>query len=301
MANQILKMSSKYKKNLIHILVTIITIIIFCPTSEAKLKNPEQINEKDFLTNINHINIAARATKDIKIVEQLIKSKRPKAIYIEQWILAEKGNEKILPKLYKIAHKNDTKLYLFIGRDSWFGRRGLVNVLAAFDQYGSYIDGVVLKTQPNKTNIWKDDVNFQAQVLNQMLDAYSAISTEAKKRNKQFIVDFPFWFSDYEGPKKSFSENVCDYTDKVIFLIDDIEKLEKLNVKWNDITCSYNIDLTKHATVFSDDDIGDLYKIIKSKLVFYSNFNGFIVDSDSRIDFNGIDKEVMQNKPSDTE
>ena len=294
-------MSSKYKKNLIHILVTIITIIIFCPTSEAKLKNPEQINEKDFLTNINHINIAARATKDIKIVEQLIKSKRPKAIYIEQWILAEKGNEKILPKLYKIAHKNDTKLYLFIGRDSWFGRRGLVNVLAAFDQYGSYIDGEVLKTQPNKTNIWKDDVNFQAQVLNQMLDAYSAISTEAKKRNKQFIVDFPFWFSDYEGPKKSFSENVCDYTDKVIFLIDDIEKLEKLNVKWNDITCSYNIDLTKHATVFSDDDIGDLYKIIKSKLVFYSNFNGFIVDSDSRIDFNGIDKEVMQNKPSDTE
>ncbi len=294
MANQILKMSSKYKKNLIHILVTIITIIIFCPTSEAKLKNPEQINEKDFLTNINHINIAARATKDIKIVEQLIKSKRPKAIYIEQWILAEKGNEKILPKLYKIAHKNDTKLYLFIGRDSWFGRRGLVNVLAAFDQYGSYIDGIVLKTQPNKTNIWKDDVNFQAQVLNQMLDAYSAISTEAKKRNKQFIVDFPFWFSDYEGPKKSFSENVCDYTDKVIFLIDDIEKLEKLNVKWNDITCSYNIDLTKHATVFSDDDIGDLYKIIKSKLVFYSNFNGFIVDSDSRVDFNGLEKEIEQ-------
>ena len=125
-----------------------------------------------------------------------------------------------------------------------------------------------------------------------MLDAYSAIYIEAKKRNKQFIADFPFWFSDYKGPKKGFSENVCDYTDKVIFLIDDIEKLEKLDIKWNNITCAYNIDLTKHATVLSDDDISDIYKIIKSKLTFYANFNGFIVDSDSRVNFKEIDKQV---------
>ena len=124
-----------------------------------------------------------------------------------------------------------------------------------------------------------------------MLDIYFAIYVEAKKRNKQFIADFPFWFSDYKGPKKNFSEHVCDFTDKVIFLIDDVEKLEKLDIKWNDITCTYNIDLTRHATVLSDDDINDIYKAIKSKLVFNSKFNGFIVDSDSTVNFKEIDKQ----------
>ena len=257
-----------------------------CPPSEAKSKIHEPINDKILLTEIRHINIGPRLAKDIKSVEELVKSKRPKAIYIEQWILSEKGNENLLKKLYKIAHKYDAHLYLFVGKDSWFGRRGLVNVLASLDQYENYIDGIILKNQPNKTNIWKkDDLNFQAQILNQMLDAYSAIYTEAKKRNKQFIADFPFWLSDYQGPKKGFSENVCDYTDKVIFLIDDIEKLEKLDIKWNDITCAYNIDLTKHTTALSDDDISDMYKTIKSKLIFYANFNGFIIDSDSKVNF----------------
>lgn len=283
-------------KNLISTIIAILATIISFYPSEAKFKTNNQIgeiNRKDFLTDITHINIAARTAKNIKLVEQLVESKKLKAIYIEQWILAEKGNENLLPKLYKIAHKNKIKLYLFIGRDSWFGRRGLVNVIAALDQYGNHIDGIILKTQPNKTNVWKDDVNFQAQVLNQMLDSYSAIYAETKRRNKQFIADFPFWFSDYQGPKKSFSENVCDYTDKVIFLIDDIDKLEKLNIKWNDITCLYSIDLTKHAAVLSDDDISDMYKMIKSKLIFYSNFNGFIVDSDSMVDFNAIETKPV--------
>ena len=289
-----LKMRIEYKKNFVSLIVAIVTTIIFCYASEAKYLKKEEINAKEvLLNNINHINITARTAKNIKSVEELIKSRRPKAVYIEQWILVEKGNENLLKKLNKIAHKYDSRLYLFIGKDSWFGRKGLVNVLAAFDQYENYVDGIILKNQPNKTNIWKDDnLDFQAQILNQMLDAYSAIYIEAKKRNKQFIADFPFWFSDYQGPKKGFSENVCDYTDKVIFLIDDIEKLEKLDIKWNDITCVYNIDLTKHATVLSDDDISEMYKIIKSKLTFYSNFNGFIIDSDSRVDFNEIDKQV---------
>ncbi len=278
-------MTNKYKKKLISIVIAIIAILTPCYSSEAKSKTSEQIDKKVLLTDITHINIASRLAKDVKSVELLVKSKRPKAIYIEQWVVAEKGNENLLQKLHKIAHKYNARLYLFIGRDTWFGRRGLVNTLSAFDQYGNHIDGIILKIQPNKTNIWKDDLNFQAQILNQMLDAYSAIYIEAKKRNKQFIADFPFWFSDYLGPKKGFSENVCDYTDKVIFLIDDIEKLEKLDIKWNDITCAYNIDLTKHATVLSDDDVSDMYKTIKSKLTFYSNFNGFIVDSDSSVDF----------------
>ncbi len=288
-----IKMRNKYKKNLISLMIVAITTIAFCCTSEGKYLKKEGINAKEvLLNNTNHINITARTAKNIKSIEELIKSKRPKAIYIEQWILVEKGNENLLKKLNKIAHKYDAKFYLFVGRNSWFGRKGLINVLAALDQYGDHIDGIILKNQPNKTNIWKDDIEFQAQILNQMLDAYSAIYIEAKKRNKQFIADFPFWFSDYKGPKKGFSENICDYTDKVIFLIDDIEKLEKLDIKWNDITCAYNIDLTKHATTFSDDDISDMYKIIKSKLTFYANFNGFIVDSDSMVNFKEIDDQV---------
>ena len=286
-----IKMKNKYKKRLISLIITAITTITFCCTAEAKHLKKEPIAKEILLSNINHINIAAKTAKNIKSIEELIKSRRPKAVYIEQWILAEKGNENLLKKINKIAHKYDAKFYLFVGRDSWFGRKGLVNVLAALDQYGNHEDGIILKNQPNKTNIWKkEDLNFQAQILNQMLDAYSAIYIEAKKRNKQFIADFPFWFSDYQGPKEGFSENVCDYTDKVIFLIDDIEKLEKLDIKWNDITCAYNIDLTKYATVLSDDDISDMYKIIKSKLTFYSNFNGFIVDSDSRVNFKEIDE-----------
>ncbi len=294
MANQILIMTNDFKKKSISIAIAIVIAITSCCSSEAKPEINEQIDKKHLLTELDHINISVRAAKNVKSVEELVKSKRPKAIYIEQWILAEKGNENLLQKLHKIAHKYEAKLYLFIGRDSWFGRKGLVNVIAALDQYENHIDGIILKTQPNKINIWKNAVEFQVQTLNQMLDAYSAIYIETKKRNKQFIADFPFWFSAYEGPKKSFAENVCDYTDKVIFLIDDLDKLEKLDIKWNDITCAYNIDLTKHATVLSDDDISDMYKTIKSKLTFYSNFNGFIIDSDSNVDFKEIDEEISE-------
>ena len=297
MANKILEMKIYSIRKLLSVFLIVIAIIIYCCPSKAKVKNDKQNIQKE-LTEITHINLSARIVKDTNLIENLIKERSPKAIYIEQWILVEKGNENLLQKLYKIAHKHDIKLYLFVGKDSWFGRKGLVNVIAALDQYGSYIDGIILKTQPNKTNIWNDSLEFQAQVLNQMPDAYSAIYIEAKKRNKQFIVDFPFWLSDYQGPKKNFSENVCDFADKVIFLVDSLEKLEKLDIKWNDLTCQYSIDLTKHATVLSDDDVSDMYKTIKSKLIFYSNFNGFIVDSDSDVNFKNIDKE-LENKTID--
>ena len=248
----------------------------------------ETTNKEEYLSDIKEINLALNDTKNLKNIKQLIKERHPRAIYLEQWITMEKGNENLLKKLYKITKKNDIKLFLFIGRDSWIGKRGLANALASFEQYRDYIDGLVLRTQPDKLNIWnKDDVNIQAEVLNQMLDAYSAIYTELKKHNKTFIAEFPFWYSDYQGPLKSFSQNVCDYSDKIIFLIDNTDKLETLDIKWNAITCRYSIDLTKKALGPTLEDTKDIYKSIKARLTFYQNFSSFIVDSDY--------KELIQN------
>ncbi len=284
MANKKLKLTNNTKKILLCILIaSIITLNNQCFSKE--------------LTDLTHINLSPRIVKDIKQVEKLIEEKEPKAIYIEQWILAEKGNEHLLRKLHKIANKHDTKLYLFVGKDSWIGRKGVINVIAALDEYGGDIDGIVLKHQPNKTNIWKNSVDFQVQILNHMLDAYSAIHMETKKRNKQFIIDFPYWYTDYKGPKRHFSENACEFADKIILLIDNIDMLEKLDVKWNDVTCVYNIDLTKHVTLLTDDDVNDIYKLIKSKFTFYSNFNGFIIDSDSDLKF--IESE-NKSKPEES-
>ena len=267
----------------------ILIITFTATTNPVYAKKEREITDEIKLTDLNNLNITLNHAKDLKLVKNLLETKRPKAIYIEQWILIqlelEEGNKKVLQKLYKIAKKNDSKLFLFIGKDSWFGQKGLSNTIAAYNTYGNYVDGIVLKNMPNKTNIWRDDnVEFQAQVLNQVLDGYSAIHHHAKKINKMFIADFPFWFSDFKGPKNNFSQNVCDYVDRVIFLIDDIEKLENLDIKWNDITCMYNIDLTRKASQLSPTEVEKAYKLIKSKLSFYSNFAGFIIDSDSYIE-----------------
>jgi hypothetical protein len=39
--------------------------------------------------------------------------------------------------------------------------------------------------------------------------------------------------------------------------------------------------LTKRATKLNDDEINEVLDELKSSNAFYSNFNGFIIDSDS--------------------
>ena len=279
MADKIILLMNKtdFKKTYFIIALILFLIIEFPNFSHSK----EIIGKEQFLLDTKEINLTLKDTKDINTLKKLLKEQSPRTIYLEQWITMEKGNKNLLKKLHKITKKNDIKLFLFIGRDSWIGKRGVANALASFEQYGNYIDGLVLRTQPDKLNIWdKTDVNIQAQILNQMLDAYSAIYIELKKHNKIFIAEFPFWYSDFQGPLKSFSQNVCDYTDKIIFLIDDTDKLESLDIKWNKITCRYSIDLTKKALGPTIEDTHSIYKSIKSRLAFYQNFSGFIVDSD---------------------
>ena len=265
-------------------LMVLVSALIVLSTGNTTLaKEAHTVDKKIFLTNLNHINITIESIKDLKELKRLICLRNPKAIYIEQWILEEPGNKNLIKKLQKIAKKTSCKFYLVVGRSSWFGRRGVINTIDNLNKYGKYIDGIVLRVEPNKVNVWKDDIGVQAQILNQMLDAYSAIYHETKKRDKAFIAEFPFWLSDYKGPLKSFSQNVCDYTDKIIFLIDDLEKLEKLDM-WNNVTCMYNINLTKRASGQTEESIHETFKKLKTKLTFYSNFNGFIIDSNSTLE-----------------
>lgn len=243
----------------------------------------KEIPRESYLSDLNHINITSDSTKNLRQLKELIAIKKPKAICIEQWILEESGNKSLIKKLQSIAKKNKVRFYLIIGRNSWFGKRGVANTLEFLNRYEKHIDGIILRIEPNKVNVWKDDLSIHAQVLNQMLDAYSAIHYETKKRNKSFFVEFPFWLSDYQGPKKSFAEMACDYSDKVIFLIDNLEKLNDLTIKWNDVTCIYNIDITKRATMQTEEQIHETLKKLNSKLTYYANFNGYIVDSDSTL------------------
>lgn len=272
--------------NLIKLILAILILFIcdFIFTNNIYAKS--ELNDKSaYLTNTNHINITAENANNIREIKQILKSKRPKAIYIEQWILLEHGDKKYLKKLHKLSTSLDTKLFLVIGKNTWFGDRGITNAKNAFDYYGKYIDGLVLRIEPNKINVWKNgDLSIKTQILNLMQDAYNTIYNDAKKRNKKFIVEFPFWFSDFQGPLKSFSEEACGYADKIIFLIDDAELLDKTEIKWNDVTCLYNIDITKRATYQTEDKIKSIYEKLKSKLVLYSNFNGYLIDSD--IDLN---------------
>lgn len=269
------------------LITTILIISLFLISSNelyAKVKIAE--HGREYITDLDHINIINDLTKDLNLLEDLVEAKRPKAIYIEQWITAESHNKKLLKKLSKIRKKYKTKFYIVVGKNTWFGKRGLENTLQAYDLYGKYVDGIILRVEPNKANVWKDDLSIKAQVLNQMLDAYSAIHQHAKKLNKQFIAEFPFWLSDFKGPNGSFSEDACRYTDKVIFLIDDLEKmkqLDELDIKWNDISCRYNINLTKRALDKTEESIIEIYKKLKAILPLYSNFNGFIIDSDSSL------------------
>lgn len=283
MANQIIKIVH-LKIKLIFVLISIV-LMAFNPYNSyaEKLNNEKSI----FLTNLNHINITEETAKDIKAIQELVKTKRPKAVYLEHWITDNPKNKNLPKKLKKIANKYDAKFYLVIGRNSWFGTRGLNHTIDFLNKYENDIDGLVLRTEPNKVNVWKDDVSIQAQILNQMLDSYSAINIEMKKRGKQFIVEYPFWFSDFLGPgKKSFSQHVCEYSSKIIFLIDNLDKLDelyKLKVVWNDISCPYNINLTKRATGQDEKTTHKTYKKLKERLTLYSNFNGFLIDSDSTL------------------
>lgn len=267
-------------KDLIVIIVSI-TLLLNGLNAIAK---EETINKEIYLSNFNNINITREYAEDPKKLNELIKNKAPKALYIEQWILYEIEDAKTLKRLYKVAKKNDVRFYLVTGKNSWFGKRGLQNTMEVYDKYGKYVDGIVLRVEPNKINVWKkDDISTHAQILNGMLDAYSAIYTQAKTRNKKFVTEFPFWLSDYEGPLKNFSQNVCDYSDKIIFLIDDVEKLDTLNIKWNNVPCSYNINLTKRALRQSDEGINEIYNKLKNKIPLYQNFQGYVVDSDSSL------------------
>ena len=261
-----------------------IIFLIFYISNETILFAKEELVDKTvYLTNLNNINISQNTVKDLTSLKELIKNKKPKALYIEQWILVDPGNENLLKKLYKLTKKNDIKLFLVIGKNTWFGRRGTENSIEAYKLYGEYIDGIVLRTEPNKVNLWKNhDDEFRVQILNFMLDGYADTFREAKKRNKKFIVEFPFWFSDFIGLSRTFSQEACDYSDNIVFLIDDAEKLETLE-KWNDITCPYSIDLTKRATSKNEKQIQEAYNKLKSKVTFYSNFSGFIIDSDSAL------------------
>ncbi|MBI3589953.1 MAG: hypothetical protein HY094_01075 [Candidatus Melainabacteria bacterium] len=277
MANKIIK---KYRKILF---VILLLSLILSNTNIVYAIKVKEIDRQVLLTNFNHINITLESSKDLKQLKKLIKYKRPRAIYIEQWVLDTSGNKSLLEKLQKISQKYNTKLYLIIGRNSWFGKRGVLHTLEALNTYGKHVDGIVLRVEPHKVNVWKDDLGIQAQILNQMLDAYSAIYIESKKTDKHFLAEFPFWLSDFKGPKKTFSQNACDYTDKIIFLLDNTDKLKTLDINWNDVSCNYIIDLTKRANNQTEELIHETYEILKSKLIFYSNFNGFLIDSDSTL------------------
>lgn len=245
--------------------------------------NEENItSENTELKKITNINITNESTKDFSTIKEIFKNYKPKNIFLEQWITLEPHNKKLLKKLRKLSNKYDSKLYLVVGKNTWFGRYGYGMAKASLDEYEKYIDGIVLRIEPNKTNIWnKFGENSKARILNQMLDSYAALHIETMKRNKDFIAEFPFWFSDFIGPLKSFPQDVCSYTDKIIFLIDDEEKLEELNLKWNEITCRYLINLTKRANNKTEEDLRTIYSKLKNKLQFFSNFHGYIVDSDS--------------------
>lgn len=269
------------KKILISILIF---TLIFFSILKASAKEITLTRDK-YLTNFNNFMLTKDFLEDKKKLEEVLKSKEPKAIYIEEWLVQESEDKNILKKLKKLTNKYQSKLFLVTGRNIWFGSRGVEGIINAYNKYESNIDGIVFRIEPNKSNVWKDNLDIQAQILNQMLDAFSAIYAETKKRNKLFIVEVPFWLSEFHGPLKSFTEDVCSYSDRLVFLVDDKEKLDKLETKWNDVTCPYNINLGKRATrQINEEEISKLYAKIQEKLIFYSNFNGYIIDTDSTLD-----------------
>lgn len=279
----------------INIFLTILTLSIFSLAAIAKEEEEAPISRETFLTNLNSFILTKEYADDTHKLEELIEEKKPKAIYVEEWIVSESKDKNYLKKLKKLTSKHNLKLFLVTGRNVWFGQRGVDGIINAYNTYETNLDGIVFRIEPNKSNVWKDNSDIQAQILNQMLDAFSAIYKETQKRNKLFIVEVPFWLGEFHGPLKTFTEDICTYSDRIVLLIDDAEKLDKLESKWNDLTCSYSINLGKRATrQTSDEKINELYSKVQEKLIFYSNFNGYIIDTGSILD--NKKPEISQGK-----
>ena len=244
------------------------------------------ITDKDtYITNINNINLTVKTTKNFEKVKELIETKKPKTVFIEQWVLLDPQNTNLLKKVHGLTKKNDARLYLVVGKNSWINQFGITQVLEQIKEYGKHIDGIVLRIEPNKINVWEKHGQFnKAKLLSQMLDTYNAIHKETKKLKLDFVAEFPFWLADFRGPVKSFPQDACNYTDKIAFLIDEEEKLDALDdlkIEWNDVTCRYYINLTKRANDKTNEKINEILDKFKTKLSLYSNFHGYIVDSDS--------------------
>jgi len=264
-----------------------LALILFLNSSlilSAHGKAEDSIPREVILTNLNNIILNKDCAEDKNKLEEILRIKRPRNVFIEHWIIQESTNKKLLKEVRKITNKYNSKLYFVTGRNTWFGQRAAEHILPLYKEYGEYIDGIVLRIEPNRVNLWKeDDDSMKVQVLNQMLDGYSVVYSYAQKIGKSFIVEFPFWLTDFQGPKRTFSDDACIYADKVIFLIDNEEKLDTLEIAWNDITCHYLINLGKRATRQNEEKIKEIYNKLNKKLTLYSNFGGYIIDADSSL------------------
>jgi len=230
---------------------------------------------------IENINITTEAVSNLNELQEQINNLKPKNIFIEERLLYQKKNNNILKDLKKIAKKNSSKLFVVVGKNTWIGKRGIDNTLEAFKVYKNNIDGIVLRLEPNKTNIWQNyELEYKAQMLNHMLDAYSAISKETAKYGKEFVAEFPYWLADFQGPLRTFSQDACLYADRVVLLIDDEDMYEVLGNKWNDLFCHYHISLSKKANSKTNSEIVKLHKKFNNKLSFDSYFKGYIFDLD---------------------
>ncbi|MBI1858710.1 MAG: hypothetical protein HYR97_06340 [Candidatus Melainabacteria bacterium] len=214
---------------------------------------------------IENINITTEAVGNLNELQKQINNLHPKNIFIEERLLYQKKNNNILKDLKKIAKKNSSKLFVVVGKNTWIGKRG--------------ID--ILRLEPNKTNIWQNhELEYKAQMLNHMLDAYSAISKETAKYGKEFVAEFPYWLADFQGPLRTFSQDACLYADRVVLLIDDEDMYEVLGNKWNDLFCHYHISLSKKANSKTNPEIVKLHKKFNNELSFDSYFKGYIFDLD---------------------
>lgn len=259
----------KRSKSILFLLLLSTNFII--PNPSTALESAEN--------TIKNINITDADINDLKILEEKISLVRPKYIFIEQRLIVDSKDKKIAKKIHKISKKNKSKLYLVTGSNSWYTSIGTKNTIADINTFHKNIDGLVLRMSPDKTNIWQKEVEeFKIKILNQMLDNYVKIAKAAKKKNLTFIPEFPFWFSDFKGPKNNFSEDVCQITDKVIFLINDKNKLEEFEIEWNEISCKYLIDVTKRATELTPESSNEAIKFINQNLTLKENFEGYIQD-----------------------
>lgn len=270
--------------NKLNLILIAVVSIVFIQPSTAITGN--------LAKHINNFNITLESTKDFEGLKNKLLTEKPDNIYIEEWLIYQDHTKDILKKLDKIADKINAKLYVVIGKNTWYGPRGAKVTLQAFKTYDK-ADGIVLRLEPNKTNIWQNyGTEFKVQLLNKMLDGYATIFKEASKLNKEFIAEFPYWLADFQGPLRTFPEDVCHFAHKISFLIDDIEMYDVLPENWNDVYCNYQINLTKRANNKTEDEINRLYKKFEKELSYDSYFKGYLIDSD--LDLNK--KETAINK-----